>query len=133
MAGMGEDGVKRRGDHHFICPKCGDSIFRPPGYRLARTRIALVRARDGDGCGICGLPVWFEAPISHHPAAPSVDHILPHGNGGCHCLKNLRLAHHWCNVKRADDPPGTKMRLRGCAGHMRKVLLDTPLRERIAS
>lgn len=127
--------MKSNRAHTFVCPTCGQSLWRPPGYRLARTRIALLRERDGDDCRICSLPIWFEAPVSHHPAAASVDHIVPQGSGkgGCDCLGNLRLCHHWCNVKRSDDPPGTKMRLRGCAGHMRRVLKSTPLRDRIAA
>jgi hypothetical protein len=111
------------------CKKCGVKSIRPAGYRRSVFKIQLLRERDGDNCGICALPIWFEAPSFHHEAAASVDHIIPKGSGkgGCHCLGNLRLCHHWCNWLRADDPPATKLRLRGCAGHMRKVLRSTPL------
>ena len=99
--------------------------FHPNLWRLSSVRVAFIRVRDGENCGICGLPVLFDVPPLH-PAFASVDHVEPRARGGKNCPDNLRLAHRWCNMKRNDDGPATKLRLRGCAGHMRKVL-ERPL------
>jgi len=54
---------------------------------------ALVRARDGDDCSICGQPIDFSLPAGTF-MGPSLEHVIPVAAGG---LKsdpaNLRLAH----------------------------------------
>lgn len=60
-----------------------------------------VRARDGDYCSICGLPVPTDA-FKPHPLAAEVDHIVPIARGGSHDPKNLALAHKTCNIAKGD-------------------------------
>lgn len=101
---------------------CGfDKHGHPARFRTREVRLRVLRERDGDACGICGERMLFNAD-ELHPANATVDHVVPAGRGGCSCIGRLRLAHRYCNMKRANDPPATKLRLRGCAAHMRKVL-----------
>jgi 5-methylcytosine-specific restriction endonuclease McrA len=57
-----------------------------------RAVLNLIRQRDGDNCGICGLPVLL--------GQDCLDHILPKCRGGTEAVENLRLAHITCNTRR---------------------------------
>ncbi len=67
------------------------------GQILAAKRQKII-TRDGQICGLCGLPVSFGDPTSATYA--SVDHILPHRLGGRSSRNNLLLTHRWCNLQR---------------------------------
>lgn len=62
-----------------------------------------VRERDGDNCGICGLPVPADV-LNPHPLAAEVDHVLPIARGGTHDPENLVLVHKTCNIAKGDKP-----------------------------
>lgn len=62
--------------------------------------IERLRARDGDICQICGLPV-DDTDISNGHARsmyPTLDHIIPLSKGGSHTWDNVQLAHMRCNA-----------------------------------
>lgn len=61
--------------------------------------IPKLRRRDGDDCGLCGMPVDFALRYPD-PMSASVDHILPKSLGGRTTPSNLRLAHQSCNHER---------------------------------
>lgn len=69
-------------------------------------RIQFLKERDGRNCHLCGLPMWFRAPIVSgimykHPCSPSVDHIVPRAHRGPKSDPgNQKLAHKWCNHAR---------------------------------
>jgi 5-methylcytosine-specific restriction endonuclease McrA len=105
--------------------RCGFQHTFILNWRLQVVRIKFLRERDGDLCGICNERMLFDVHI-HDDCAASVDHIIPISNKGCSCPNNLRLTHRWCNMKRANVPHGTELRLRGCAGHIRKLLRYRP-------
>ncbi|WP_425299428.1 HNH endonuclease [Nocardia farcinica] len=60
-----------------------------------------LRARDGDDCSICRLPVPENVPRLH-PLAAEVDHVVPIARGGTHDPLNLALAHKSCNLAKRD-------------------------------
>ena len=51
----------------------------------------VLRARDGDTCGICTKPIVEKG---------SIDHIIPIWRGGEHSYANTRLVHVVCNKRR---------------------------------
>lgn len=53
---------------------------------------ALLRARDGDLCCICGELMNF-ALDRRHPRAPTIEHKVPKAAGGKTTLGNCGLAH----------------------------------------
>lgn len=61
-----------------------------------RRILAFIVARDGTKCGICGKKVDMRLP-GGHLKGPSIDHIIPRGDGGTNARANLRLAHMICN------------------------------------
>lgn len=65
--------------------------------RRQRIRSTLWKQQDGL-CALCNEPMT--------EADASIDHIVPQAHGGSGVMTNLRLAHTWCNVKRADACPG---------------------------
>ncbi|MEV4151789.1 HNH endonuclease [Nocardia salmonicida] len=77
---------------------CDDCRHRSASLYLSADEI---RARDGDDCSICGLPVPTDA-FKPHPLAAEVDHILPISRGGSHDPNNLALAHKTCNIGKGD-------------------------------
>ena len=53
-------------------------------------------------CGICGRPVDFSLKFPD-PMSATVDHIIPVNKGGHPSdLRNLQLAHFWCNRQKSD-------------------------------
>ena len=68
-----------------------------PGEGQSRPAIPIdvrreVLARDGDTCQIC----YGQVP----PGDVHLDHIQPWSRGGKHTVKNLRVTHSRCNIKR---------------------------------
>lgn len=74
---------------------------------MSRSKIASLRKRDGDLCRICWTPIDFRLAGTDHPMAPSADHVLPKSRGGTGVMRNLRLAHAICNVRRGSGPSAT--------------------------
>ena len=81
--------------------KSGDPIR---SYRWQRLR-ARVLAEE-PLCWICGLPWDAKAPPRTR-WYPSVDHIVPHTQGGgVYDRANLHAAHHGCNSSKKDKTEG---------------------------
>lgn len=57
---------------------------------------AMVHARDGWRCQLCGGAVERDAVVPH-PRAPVVDHVVSLANGGTHEPSNVQCAHFMCN------------------------------------
>ena len=71
------------------------------GTRNLRKKLRkALRARDGDRCHWCNLPMLFGIPIRHHPMLASIEHLTPRSCGGTNDLTNLALAHLACNHRR---------------------------------
>lgn len=71
---------------------------RPPVY--VRRRIARrVAERDGHRCWICGRLV-LDGVSADHPLSATMDHVIPHADGGRWVASNLKLAHRACNQER---------------------------------
>lgn len=68
-------------------------------------RMAEIRQRDADTCGLCGDPVGNER--WPHPLSPSLDHVVPLSRGGAHDPDNVQLAHLSCNVRKGGGGPET--------------------------
>jgi len=63
-------------------------------------------------CGLCGLPLDFQAP-RFTPFAPTVDHIVPLSLGGDLLDRsNLRAAHFKCNTARGNGTRQQKPHVR---------------------
>lgn len=60
---------------------------------------ALVRARDGDACHLCG-EVVHEGFEQGDKRQATLDHMTERAAGGGSCLTNMRLAHRGCNEDR---------------------------------
>lgn len=88
-----------------------------PARRSARMRkIERIRARDGDLCSLCGIPLDFRtaAEVYVHQSSIarmgnrypfiSLDHQVPRVAGGTYRDDNVRLAHKPCNGRRNDRP-----------------------------
>lgn len=60
-----------------------------------------VLERDGAVCWLCEQPIdlTLEAP---HPMSLTLDHVIPHSQGGNFRASNLHPAHRRCNFERAD-------------------------------
>lgn len=67
-------------------------------------RIEELAARDGWVCWLCEGEIDPDA-IRGHPAAATVDHVVPKSRGGRTEPANLRLAHRRCNAQRGNDLP----------------------------
>lgn len=61
---------------------------------LGRVDFEDVLARDGHQCWICGKRV--------KPEDLSFDHAVPLSKGGEHSVRNLRVAHQFCNYSKHD-------------------------------
>lgn len=55
-----------------------------------------IAERDQWTCQACRFPVNLSVHYNH-PAAPTVDHIVPIVSGGSDTRENTRLAHRFCN------------------------------------
>jgi hypothetical protein len=70
-----------------------------------------LRARDGDGCWLCGGKLDFEA-APNSKKAPTLEHLQPSSKGGSNKLDNLVLCHPGCNKQLGDRPKADKLRIR---------------------
>lgn len=66
--------------------------------------VAGLRERDGDACGICGMPIDFSLS-GRNALGRSVDHVLPRSKGGAHSWANTQLAHLRCNISKGAKIP----------------------------
>ena len=91
-------------------------------YQSARKRLRsslapgvgdqAIFARDRWTCHLCDLPV--SRTLKHpHPMSPSIDHIVPVGEGGTDEPANLATAHLACNVHKHTAGMGEQLRLVG--------------------
>lgn len=74
------------------------------GQKARGIRITALLARDGPNCAICGRRLDRKIRNTDDPRFITFDHILPSSRGGTDELRNLRLAHRFCNEARADTP-----------------------------
>jgi 5-methylcytosine-specific restriction endonuclease McrA len=92
--------------HGPCCPLCLHALpATPPASSRYSARwkrkVALLRARDGNDCWLCGKPLGGSPGGSI-----TLDHVIPRSKGGSNTLDNLRLAHRRCNHRRGNaDPP----------------------------
>ena len=98
------DVTMMRKDAKFCSAQCNSRAHsagrrKKVGDRYSPVFKALLVARDGFECGICGhvLDLSTQHP---DPRFASVDHILPLSKGGGHDMANLRLACLTCNCSR---------------------------------
>ena len=73
--------------------------------------IDRLRARDGDHCWLCGLPIDFKAE-PNSAKAWSIEHLLSSCHGGSDRLENLALCHPPCNRSLANRPVVRKVKMR---------------------
>lgn len=106
--------------HESVCRECSaaarrsdpDKAYEPSRRRRVRlrnggegdkgiTRTAL-RARDGDLCFHCRVPMTFNPPRrgQYVPTYATFDHLLPISRGGLHTWDNVALACARCNLSR---------------------------------
>lgn len=78
---------------------------RKKGAFVETVRRAVIYARDGWVCQLCGEPVP-KVPYPD-PLSPSLDHVIPLIRGGKHAPDNVQLAHLRCNLRK-----GTKVEQR---------------------
>jgi 5-methylcytosine-specific restriction endonuclease McrA len=81
-----------------FCPGCAPSrsTLRPALY-------AVLRARDGDNCCLCGE--YIDPTVSRRePLGETLDHKVPASLGGSDDVENLHLAHFVCNIVRGATP-----------------------------
>lgn len=108
---------KARGDALFnwdaVRPRKSPTADREKAHRQHTLRKAAyvervdhdaIYDRDKGICGICGKAVPRDRM--------SLDHILPIACGGLHEARNVRLAHHRCNIRRQHRWPA-QLRLLG--------------------
>ena len=74
-------------------------------------RVDRLRARDGDGCWLCGQPIDFKAEPNSSKAW-SVEHLLSQSHDGPDRLENLALCHPPCNRTLASLPLAKKIEMR---------------------
>ena len=70
--------------------------------RFRRRHLAVLAARDGYECRLCGELVDMSLHESHSRSA-SLDHLIPRAHGGSDHRDNLQLAHRACNEEKADS------------------------------
>lgn len=64
-----------------------------------------VYVRDNGQCHLCRHAVRLDVEDAHENTwAATLDHIVPHSQGGLDELDNLATAHRWCNTLRLDSP-----------------------------
>jgi len=88
-----------------------DSLRERDGFEVRENRkdaaVALIRARDGDGCWYCGKGV--------SPREQSIEHLQPLSKGGGWDESNVVLAHQSCNQAAGDLGIVAKLKLRDAA------------------
>jgi len=58
------------------------------------TKVAKIKARDGNECYLCNMPLTEEDM--------TMEHLIPKSKGGSSRIDNLKLAHGRCNVLKGD-------------------------------
>jgi len=99
--------VAKRGNQKYCTVRCSlrankrrQRAKRDDRHEARALLRSMLRQRDGDLCGICGLTVG-NAPHPD-PLSPSVDHIIPvSAGGGRHDAANVQLVHLACNTRKA--------------------------------
>ena len=90
------------GTPRSVVPWEGDAerrARRAGAVRVDRVVRDEVLRRDDYTCWICGCSVDMDVdPL--HPAAPSMDHVVPLASGGEHTYSNIRTSHYGCNSAR---------------------------------
>lgn len=95
--------------HRRLCDDCkraGEVRSRAQAKRRRRARkrgavsepytLAEIALRDGNRCGICRRKVRMKRAVPD-PKAPTIDHIVPLGDGGDDTRVNVQLACFLCN------------------------------------
>lgn len=67
------------------------------GGRIVGRTIAMLRERDGNSCGRCGVAI-LDGVSGLHPDGATIGHRVPAAQGGTDELSNLRLEHRRCNL-----------------------------------
>lgn len=67
------------------------------GGRAVSRTVALLRERDGDSCGRCGVAILVGVN-GLHPDGATIGHRVPAAHGGTDDPSNLRLEHRRCNL-----------------------------------
>ncbi len=81
--------------------------------RLGETvTIQYLGHRDHWTCQLCGKKVKRDAAVPH-PAAPTIDHVIPLARGGEHTRANTQLAHFLCNSLKHVSAANEQLRLIG--------------------
>ncbi len=122
-----------------ICQRCGALFIRRGGQRGACCSTACAKrmrnshrkhihrsanrsgeivtvqylgGRDRWTCQLCGKKVNRKAAVPH-PAAPTIDHVIPLARGGEHTKANTQLAHFLCNSLKCTAAANEQLRLIG--------------------
>ncbi len=93
----------------YLCDDCklaAEKRSRAQARRRRRARergavsepytLVEIALRDGNRCGICKRKVQMNRLVPH-PKAPTIDHIVPLGDGGDDTRVNVQLACFLCN------------------------------------
>lgn len=75
------------------------------------SKLEHLRARDGDKCWLCGMPIDFNAK-PNSSKAPTFEHLIAQSRGGTKSVENLVLCHPGCNKQLAARPLVDKIKMR---------------------
>jgi 5-methylcytosine-specific restriction endonuclease McrA len=67
-----------------------------------KTKLTILFNKQNGLCAICGLQAFnpVKSPGKVNKAVATLDHIVPLSKGGTSHIKNLQMAHQYCNVCR---------------------------------
>jgi len=69
---------------------------------VRRTWLQRLIAEHGNACWLCGLVLPEATGMTvERPWATTFDHVIPRSRGGASTYENFRLAHSFCNHRRA--------------------------------
>src|ERR1700722_5063370 len=81
--------------------------FRGFDRQTRATIVAKLKERDGPTCGLCLTALDPAIGEPNHPAATTIDHLVPLSDGGDvgneNRVENLRLVHSRCNGRRVKN------------------------------
>lgn len=97
-------------DKGSLVLEVGESHSPAPRVPASRRRDGIVTKkrfaiyeRDAFTCWICGIKTLGLSEMDYqNPWSPSLDHVLPHSQGGSDHADNLMTSHRWCNTVRGD-------------------------------
>lgn len=69
------------------------------GQHTRSKQIKWLLKRDGNVCWLCDTDIDMELKYPD-PGCATRDHVVPRSRGGSNALRNLRLAHKYCNEAR---------------------------------